>query len=298
MASSSSSAITNDINSPFVCKRCLTSYDTVPKLIAHLSRKKVVCVPVSPDHNYDKASLIVEIRKIENKRYKCKHCAHCYSFSSSRAYHEKTCVHQGIINGDDATQIVGDSNVLHNNTTTSHDLHDTNVSNAQHAQHSTIVTGNTNTHMNNTTNNITNNTINVFKKEDTSYISIEDIIRCVNCEAGGVDILAMIQMIFTNVDHPENHTVKYKNLRENQMLVHVGNNKWEVDHPDSIAKWFLLTASRQMFRLERERPEFDITARYRGVDCCCIYKGEISLGTFDPTYCIPIIRSRIFSNMK
>ncbi len=27
----------------------------------------------------------------------------------------------------------------------------------------------------------------------------------------------------------------------------------EVDHPDSIAKWFLLTASRQMLRLERER---------------------------------------------
>lgn len=87
----------------------------------------------------------------------------------------------------------------------------------------------TNTH--NTTNNTLNNNINVFNianfnAENTSYISRDFATQCFKKGIYGVN--PMLNMIYFNDAHPENHNVKIKSLNHGLVEVY-SNDKWNSD---------------------------------------------------------------------
>lgn len=80
-------------------------------------------------------------------------------------------------------------------------------------------------HSNNTTTINNNITINNYGHENTDYITDELLLKCLEAQASGVKVI--LESMWFNDEHPENHNVKLYSLK--QALVHVvKDNEWNV----------------------------------------------------------------------
>lgn len=86
---------------------------------------------------------------------------------------------------------------------------------------------------NNVTNNFTNNitiVLNNFGQEDTSYVEKdkEFLDQCMKDLLTNA-VRSVIEKIYFDVEHPENHTIKMKNFKTNQVVVH-DDGIWQNKH--------------------------------------------------------------------
>ena len=95
---------------------------------------------------------------------------------------------------------------------------------------------NTTNNNNNTTNNITNNiTINAFGKENLDYITNEILIKCVWEGYNGIPFL--IKKIHDDPNHPENHNIKIRDKRLNEIDIMGSNGIWvKKDRKETITQ--------------------------------------------------------------
>ena len=121
---------------------------------------------------------------------------------------------------------------------------------------------------NNNSNNVNNNTLNMinnFGKENTDYLTFEDINTCLlNGVTGNADLF---DMIHRNPNYPENHNIKMK--KNSNTLMAYDNGKWVQSNKEHITHLHIKKTSTLYKKHLREKGDtiYDITdeerARYR-----------------------------------
>ena len=181
-----------------VCPRC--HYETTKKssLINHLVKKKKPC---PTDFSNDDPQTIIDT--LNARKFECTLCLRVFSDGKHLSKHDKFCAskNNGII---DALR----SNIVQLNDKVHH---------LEQMAHNAA----SNTTINNI-NNI-NNTFNIvimnnFGSEDRSYIPDEIIQHCVD----NFSVSKLIDCIYFNPDHPENHTIKLKSEKQKRVMLHEG----------------------------------------------------------------------------
>ena len=138
-----------------------------------------------------------------------------------------------------ATNVVNNTNITNN-------MNNTNTSN----------TNNT-TNTNNITNNITNNNvtlqlqINSFGKEDISYITLEDVKKCLDRRFPG--LFHYIKLVHFNKNAPQNHNLLLTNERSKFIKVYK-NGKFKREYKNEVIEDIL---NKNMGRLEDKATELE-----------------------------------------
>ena len=164
-------------------------------------------------------------------KLECNYCNEIFTSSTNKYRHQKLCKIKYEINKNEKL-----------------------IQNIQTQINNNIGTqNNTNTNSNNT-NNINNTIIiNSFGQENTSYITDEFRNQC--CTYGGMyAILAMVDQIYFNPDHPENHNMRLYRIRE-KLLEILDHNKWIPRPKDAIIKSMINNTTNEIV-LNKETGEF------------------------------------------
>lgn len=186
----------------WVCKRCLHATATKSNLLSHLRNKKECHVENNKGGvHIDIQAYINELLTVvqDPKKYSCPHCNYQFNHSQSMYRHFKTC--KKISSPADDTATKDEKDILIERLQAELETY------KQKGNHTII--NNTN---NGTIINITINKNN-FGAEDTSYISDDFIKYCIENPSRG--IAQLIENIHYNPEHPENHNIRCKSLKNN-----------------------------------------------------------------------------------
>jgi hypothetical protein len=192
----------------FVCPRC--HYDTNHKhhLIRHLN-KKIECTTLHSQET--RTNILKELIHDNDKPFKC-HCGCSYSHASSFSRHKKTC-----------TVIPSQPDLIKQ-------VAELQAKLLQVQSNPTHITNNNNTTNNNTTNNIViikNN----FGAENIQYLK-EDHQFLQSCLSNR-DVAPLIENIYCDKEHPENHTVRIRNVNHGIMEKYQ-YGEWNICDQDSL----------------------------------------------------------------
>jgi len=173
---------------PYECKICNKSYASYQSLWIHNKKFHKVCVTPNVTNGnllVTSCNTIVTNEKINNKIIKCCKCNLIFNSRQTRWRHEKKCTRILEISNNN-TNINITNNNINNNTT--------------------------NNINNNINNNVTNNKIiiNAIGNENILNLSKKAVMNLFNQEF--ISITAVIQLIYFNEDHPENHYFCTTNL--------------------------------------------------------------------------------------
>jgi hypothetical protein len=104
------------------------------------------------------------------------------------------------------------------------------VNNSNNSNNSNNVNNVNNVHNVNITNNNTINVINVngFGKENLSYVTDWDK-KCL-CEFSGGFITEYIKYVHLNPNHPENHNIRMKSHKRNEVYIYYEDKGWWVSN--------------------------------------------------------------------
>jgi len=220
----------------YSCERCGYTTSVLYNLKMHY-RRKIVCPPELSDVSV--TILYNETFYNVNKKYTCEYCDKSYFYAQGKCNHKKKCKkkieYDLKLTQDKAAAIEQLAIVVEQQQKQIEEL-----SAKTHAQNQ-IIHGNNANHSHNTNNatqnnhnshnNITNNiTINAFGKENTDYL-IKDpnykkfMIGCLQKHEQG--IIELIEHIYYNQEHPENHNVRKVSKNDKFMKTYNGN-KWGV----------------------------------------------------------------------
>jgi hypothetical protein len=188
------------------CDRCGYETDRKGNLITHL-QKKNICLPLL---NNIERSILIE--KLTSKEYKetavqCEKCDKKFNNKSSMYRHLKIC------NGDIKETIKNMQEKIN-------ELEDK-------LKASSSITNNITN--NNQQNNITINVNNFCSNEDISYIDSEFIKECLK----DMNMVRLLEQVHFHPEHPENHTVRIKNINKNLLQYHQ-DAKWKIDTKDRV----------------------------------------------------------------
>lgn len=187
------------------CERCGYNASKVFALKRHLT-KKVPCLPILCDTDvtvlYNKYFPPKEIT-----RFVCDYCKKCFANRHNKSRHMKNCSEQ--FNAMQ-TQIATLQKQLQDSKTMAHTINNSN---------------NTITNSYNTTNNIQ---LNAFGKENIQYLLESPdfekyIINVLKKKRDG--LLVLIEDIFFNAAHPENHTIN-KSVKNDKFIKCFDGEKW------------------------------------------------------------------------
>lgn len=203
----------------FVCPRC--HYETNHKhhLVRHL-QKKVECTALHSQET--RTDILKEFIPDNDKPFKCP-CGSSYSHASSFSRHKKTCTYTPPPSQEDLIKTITELKA---------ELLQEKQKHQKHHKQQTHITNNNTT--NNTTNNITNNIViikNKFGAENLKYIdeSPQFLQTCLSNR----DVALLIENIYCDKEHPENHTVRFRNVNQGIMEKYEGQ-EWTICDQDSL----------------------------------------------------------------
>lgn len=158
----------------------------------------------------------------------CSQCGKVLSSRQSKYRHMKTCtVPQQPTLGTviDSQIISGTNNTLNatTNNTTNNNTQNAITNNTNNNTLNAITNSNNNTTNNTLTSNNVHYHINNFGSENVSYLTTEFIEHCFEAEYTGVRTI--MEQIYFNNEHPENHNVRLKSLK-NAIAEVYNDNKW------------------------------------------------------------------------
>lgn len=188
----------------YMCDRCGYNTNLKINLQNHLKRKHI-CSPVLS--NVDREELLN--RLVKKPALECPNCKVILKNKVAKCRHLKTC--NPII-----TNLVEKINKLEK------EIQNLNKENKK------IVQQNTNCN-NTTTNNTYNITLNNFCCENTKYLSPRLLVSCLV----DMDIPRLLEQIHFDPAHPENHTVKIKNINK-KLLQYYEDGRWKIEQSDKV----------------------------------------------------------------
>lgn len=189
----------------YICKRCGYKTNQKGNLIRHLESKKSCKVTIENISIEDYLKEL-KMRDYNDKTYECEFCSKIFNSKSSMYRHKGICKKKKptLENQVELLQkeIEHLKNMVINNTRVQ-----TNIA-----------------HQNNI--NIGNVNINIkdFSYENKDYLDDDLLLECFR----GMDLIRLLEELHFNIDHPENHNIRIKNVKQNLMEVFV-NGKWNVD---------------------------------------------------------------------
>lgn len=200
----------------YTCNRCGKEFKQKCHLLNHLSRKKpcksilkeidnIEILRLNKIEEYNKDHYKVSQKSVESKSYKCRYCDNSYIHKQSRWKHEQKCKEKmlkekdKIINKKDE-QIMELLKLL-----------------GKKGVNKQIIKGN-----NNTINN--NIQINNFDRENIDYISKRVAMKV--AKNFNVMVGKFVELIHFNEKHPENHTIRIKDMKSGLAEIRE-DNKWQ-----------------------------------------------------------------------
>ena len=213
-----------ELNSDYNCERC--GYTTVffSNLKAHFKRKRP-CPPIL--NNIDVSTLYSDyFSNRENRQYICEYCERSYSTIESKCNHTKKCMKKL------ESELLQKQKLEELCEIVEHQQKQIEELKAKPSINNQTNTNNTNNSHNKQINNnnkqINNITINAFGKEDISYlIDSPDykkfMIECLKEREQG--IMKLMDQMYYNDSHPENHNIKKTNKKDKFMKAYDGT-KW------------------------------------------------------------------------
>lgn len=217
------------------CKRCGYTCKQKNDLIKHFNRK-TPCKATNSNQSIN--ALLEELKKNEQeKEYKCTNCGKGFTQYQNRWRHQKSCNHEPQTNNEELHQpIINDvesrQSSLIQHTNESEEITKLKVIIEELQSEMKNIKQLQNTQTYNITNNITqNNNIQVHLKdlgqENTTYLPIPFITSCfVN-----KDIVKLLENIHCDKDHPENHNIRVKSQKRNQIELRE-NERWVIKNED------------------------------------------------------------------
>ena len=200
---------TIDGRKPHACPTCYKSYTRKVTLNAH----------------------ILKCKKVQSA-LECDKCHRVFNTQSTLAMHRRRCDGPETSPSNDAGSSTSSTSMVQN-------IQNTNVSNSHN-----ITTNSNNTVTNNIAGDV--NYINNFGFENKEYIAIEFIRQCLN--QGSYGISPMIDKIYFDPEHPENHNVSLESFK-NRLVKVVQEKQWQftsllntIDAMISKASNFILTS--------------------------------------------------------
>jgi hypothetical protein len=211
------------------CKRCGSEWEFKYLLKRHLARK-TLCNPVLSD--IDRVKLISEFQlEQKEKKYICKHCKKCFTNKNSKYVHQRDC--KGTVNdtiNDLTEQIV----ILKEELKKIHSSQTINNNNIKNTQNINI-----------------NLTLRDFASdENKKYLDPEVLLECFRDQ----DLLKVLQELHFNPDHPENHNVRVKNVKQN-LMEYTEGGKWMVGKKDDVLRHLILNGYRVLHTYYKENKE-------------------------------------------
>ena len=188
----------------FKCKRCEYETDIKCNLITHLNKIKTCDVI---DQDIERDILIEELtKKKERKILKCENCDKCFGHISSKYRHEKICKkEENIIDLKDQvkqlTQIVEKLQMTSSS----------NITNITNNQQNIMIN------------------LNSFSRERIDHITPEFIKNCLK----EMNMIRLLEQVHFDPEHPENHTVRVKNMNKNLLEYHQ-DGRWIIGNKDQI----------------------------------------------------------------
>jgi carboxypeptidase C (cathepsin A) len=181
----------------------------------HLLRK-VSCEPV---HDATPASVLLRdlTQTIRVKgEYSCEYCARVFKSSQLKYQHKLKCKCQWLQLGDDTTESMVDKVARL----------EKEVARLKELPPQNVVTNNTQNIQNNI--NITINK-NDFCRENKTYLEKDLLFECFK----DMDLIKLLEEIHFNPEHPENHNVRIKNVKQN-LMEFIENGKWIAKKKDEV----------------------------------------------------------------
>jgi hypothetical protein len=208
----------------YQCKRCGLECHYRSVLLNHLKRKRA-CDPTSSTVSI--VSLIQELENFEEKRYVCKHCSKTFKNKQSKYVHQKNCK-------------CSQELVIHKPTV--EELADT-VATLQ----SRIAELEANKGGNTFNNNITQtNNVHIHvtprdfaRGENTTYLEPQFLLECLK----EMDLVKVLEELHFNPEHPENHNVRVKNVKQN-LMEYTDGGKWVVKKKDEVLDHLVMNGYR------------------------------------------------------
>lgn len=190
----------------YICKRCGHTAATKGNLLKHLRRKNPCPTQIECISTADYiAELVLKERK--DKTWECAHCGRQFNCYQNRWRHMKTCKETGLIQS-----LQGQAEQI------------------QQLQQRIAKLEKDKHHV---TTNINTNTQNIhihlrdFGQENISYLPKEFLSRCF----AEKDLVGLLENIHCDREHPENHNIRVKSQKRNQIETRE-NNRWMIKDED------------------------------------------------------------------
>ena len=197
----------NEINNIDILK--LNKIEEYNKIKYDVSQMSAICQPnvsqMSAKCKPNVSHILVGFESLNNKKYKCKYCNNEYKHRQSKSKHERKCENKLKVN----EEIINKDNQIKELIETVNKLSKGN---------NTLIKGN-----NNNNNNITNNiVINNFENENIDYFNEKIVMKLVsnfNYMTG-----KFVELLHFNEKHPENHTIRIKDIKSGLGEIKEENN--------------------------------------------------------------------------
>ena len=195
------------MDTKYNCQRCGYNTEVKAHFIKHLT-KKIACLPLLND--IDCSSIVKALSATYEKIHECDKCKKKFSYISGKYRHQKTCNYKEKEESNEElkeqvknlTRMIEEMKASPSN--------NTNIVNI------------------NQQNNITINLSN-FSHERIDYIDREIIKDCLK----EMDIIKLLELVHFDPEHPENHTVRVKNVNQNLLEYHL-DGKWVIGKKDKV----------------------------------------------------------------
>ena len=202
------------MDNEYNCKRCGYKTDVKANLIKHLSKNKI-CPPLFID--IERILLINSLTALFEKKHECDKCHKKFSHLSGKYRHQKTCEYDDIEELDNVKKQV--TELKEKNFQLEESL-----KKLQMASASNNITNITNNNQQNITINLSS-----FSRERIDHITPEFIKNCLK----EMNMIRLLEQVHFDPEHPENHTVRVKNMNKNLLEYHQ-DGKWIIGNKDRV----------------------------------------------------------------
>jgi hypothetical protein len=204
----------------YQCKRC--GYQTRQKchLVRHL-QSVTPCKEILSVVTIDELLRELQHRTLNEKTYTCEWCEKEFNSRSSKSRHKKTC----------------------NATNTQKEIYEFKRQiaelKAEQAKHGSLI--NKGTINNNMQNNIHIHVVprDFAINENTSYLDKGFLLECFK----DMDLVKVLEELHFNPEHPENHNVRVKNVKQN-LMEYIDAGKWVEKKKDEVLQHLIMNGYR------------------------------------------------------
>lgn len=206
----------------YICRRCGYSTTVKCNYYKHLHQRKEVCEDIIEDVPIDdlRAAFDADDAASSSTQYKCEICSKTFKSRSGYYGHRKQCTDATTIQ----SQMKSMESKIEQMTEQLYKIQLPAIEEALQRNKRIGTTITNNMTMNNSSVNIHIH-INEFGKENKEYIGIDFARRCFNM--GWYGIMPMMDKIYFDMEHPENHNVELTSLKHSFARVKTGD-EWKV----------------------------------------------------------------------